>query len=144
MTLQQLSMCMTHVGLPENFSDPYAYCTAAIPGGAYEVLSNHFNLGHVSNAVVLWLGMDPPDVFVYIFLPPLLLDSAVRMDFFLLKKVMTVGIQVAPLVTTGHMTDALVHPCWSANRSSGTSSLWPLPWCWPAHCCSSPSCSMPW
>lgn len=40
-----------------------------------------------SNAVVLWLGMDPPDVFVYIFLPPLLLDSAVRMDFFLLKKV---------------------------------------------------------
>lgn len=50
-----------------------------------------------SNAVVLWLGMDPPDVFVYIFLPPLLLDSAVRMDFFLLKK-------VTPLTVVGMCT----------------------------------------
>lgn len=40
-----------------------------------------------SNSVVLWLNMSPADMFVYAFFPPLLLDSAVRMDFFMLRKV---------------------------------------------------------
>lgn len=40
-----------------------------------------------SNSVALWLNMSPADVFVYAFFPPLLLDSAVRMDFFMLRKV---------------------------------------------------------
>lgn len=46
---------------------------------------------HVScsfgNAISLWLGMQPAEVFFYVFLPPLLLDSAVRVDYFLFKKV---------------------------------------------------------
>ncbi len=43
---------------------------------------------NVSNAVFLWLDLAPPEVFVYIFFPPLLLDSAVRMDVFMLRKVL--------------------------------------------------------
>ena len=39
------------------------------------------------NAISLWLGMQPAEVFFYVFLPPLLLDSAVRVDYFLFKKV---------------------------------------------------------
>jgi hypothetical protein len=35
----------------------------------------------------VWLGMHPTFLFFQIFLPPLLLDSAVRIDFFLFKKV---------------------------------------------------------
>lgn len=58
-----------------------------ISGGIYQTFSNYFNLGHVSNASTLWLGITPAEVFVYIFLPPLILDSACRMDFFLLKRV---------------------------------------------------------
>ena len=38
------------------------------------------------NASSLWLGMRPADIFVYVFLPPFLLDLAVRIDFFMLKK----------------------------------------------------------
>lgn len=53
----------------------------------YEVFAFKFNLGHVSNAVSLWLGMRPSDIFVYVFFPPFLLDLASRLDFYMLKKV---------------------------------------------------------
>lgn len=56
-------------------------------GACFELLSFHLNLGHFSNAVTLWLGMHPPFLFFQAFLPPLLLDSAVRIDFFLFRKV---------------------------------------------------------
>ena len=56
-------------------------------GGVYQILAHQFNLGHVSNASALWLGMRPADIFVFVFLPPFLLDVAVRIDFFMLKKV---------------------------------------------------------
>lgn len=35
----------------------------------------------------LWLGVEPPDLLLYVFLPPILLDSAARIDFFVFKKV---------------------------------------------------------
>jgi hypothetical protein len=56
-------------------------------GAAYELLAFHFNLGHFGNALTIWLGMRPAQVFFFIFLPPLLLDSAVRVDYFLFRKV---------------------------------------------------------
>lgn len=55
-------------------------------GGIYEFFAYYYNLEHVSNAVALWLGMRPADIFVYVFLPPFLLDLSVRIDFFMLKK----------------------------------------------------------
>lgn len=62
--------------------------SAVSPAGAvYEVFAFKFNLGHVSNAVSLWLGMRPSDIFVYVFFPPFLLDLASRIDFYMLKKV---------------------------------------------------------
>ncbi len=56
-------------------------------GAFYEAFAYAYDLGHVSNAASLWLGMRPADIFVYVFLPPFLLDAAVRADFFMLKKV---------------------------------------------------------
>ncbi|KAG2448639.1 hypothetical protein HYH02_006526 [Chlamydomonas schloesseri] len=56
-------------------------------GGVYFAFAYYFNLEHVSNAVMLWLGMRPADIFVFVFLPPFLLDLSVRVDYFLLKKV---------------------------------------------------------
>ncbi|KAG1680362.1 hypothetical protein FOA52_015453 [Chlamydomonas sp. UWO 241] len=61
--------------------------TCLVAGGIYQGLSHAYNLKHVSNASSLWLNMEPPDVFMFIFLPPLLLQSSMQMDFFLLKKV---------------------------------------------------------
>ena len=49
------------------------------------------NVPYLSNSVAHWLGMTPADLFLYMFLPPLLLDSAVRTDYFIFKKVCTVG-----------------------------------------------------
>lgn len=68
-------------------------CTPAVPlvvcpaGALFAVLSSAVNLNHFSNALTVWLGMRPTFLFFQIFLPPLLLDSAVRIDFFLFKKV---------------------------------------------------------
>ena len=46
-----------------------------------------FNLGRVTNALALWLGAEPAELLFYVFLPPLLLESAVRINFYLFKKV---------------------------------------------------------
>lgn len=58
-----------------------------LTGGALQLLNTACNMGPLSNAIVLWLGIRPADVFLYVFLPPLLLDSAVRMDYFVFRKV---------------------------------------------------------
>ena len=44
-------------------------------------------MGRLGNSIAWWLGIQPYELFLYIFLPPLLLDAAVRIDFFLFKKV---------------------------------------------------------
>lgn len=46
----------------------------------------HGNLGRFGNSAAWWLGIQPYELFFYVFLPPLLLDAAVRIDFFLFKK----------------------------------------------------------
>lgn len=56
----------------------HPYCYSKLPGVC---------VCRFGNAISLWLGMQPAEVFFYVFLPPLLLDSAVRVDYFLFKKV---------------------------------------------------------
>ena len=45
-------------------------------------------LGRLGNSIAWWLGIRPYELFLYVFLPPLLLDAAVRIDWFLFKKVL--------------------------------------------------------
>eukprot|EP00878_Enallax_costatus_P047164 GHUV01057584.1.p1 GENE.GHUV01057584.1~~GHUV01057584.1.p1 ORF type:complete len:129 (+),score=28.10 GHUV01057584.1:197-583(+) len=59
-----------------------------LAGALFELWSTGYNLNHFSNALTIWLGMHPRTLFFQIFLPPLLLDSAVRIDYFLFKKVL--------------------------------------------------------
>lgn len=58
-----------------------------LAGAALEGLVFPFNLGRLGNAVTLWLGISPPELFFYAFLPPLLVSSALQLDFFIFKKV---------------------------------------------------------
>lgn len=58
-----------------------------VAGGLSQLLAAHFNTGRLGNALALWLSMRPKELFFYVFLPPLLLDAAVRTDFFLFQKV---------------------------------------------------------
>ncbi|GAB4813268.1 hypothetical protein N2152v2_000314 [Parachlorella kessleri] len=57
-----------------------------VSGGVLGIVNYHANLLQVSNAVALWIGISPPDLFFYAFLPPLLVDSAIRIDFFMFRK----------------------------------------------------------
>ena len=50
------------------------------------------NIPYLSNSIALWLSITPADLFLYVFLPPLLLDSAVRIDYFVFKKVHDQGL----------------------------------------------------
>jgi hypothetical protein len=45
------------------------------------------NLGALGNSLAIWLGISPWQLFFYVFLPPLLLDAAVRIDWYLFRKV---------------------------------------------------------
>ena len=46
-----------------------------------------FNLRQIGNSVSIWLGITPYELFFYIFLPPLLLDAALKIDWYMFKKV---------------------------------------------------------
>ena len=54
------------------------------------------NLGRLGNSIAWWLGIEPYELFLYVFLPPLLLDAAVRIDFFLFKRVCPVIWESSP------------------------------------------------
>jgi hypothetical protein len=81
--------------------------TASLPrlsgvtaGGALQLFNSVCNLGPLSNAFAIWLSISPADLFLYIFLPPLLLDSAVRMEWFIFQKVPVVP-QIAHMAPVG-------------------------------------------
>lgn len=57
-------------------------------GGILEVFTYKFNMRQLSNGTAIWLGIEPPDLFIFVILPPLLVDSALRIDFFMFRKVM--------------------------------------------------------
>ncbi|KAL4547435.1 hypothetical protein Ndes2526B_g06687 [Nannochloris sp. 'desiccata'] len=58
-----------------------------IVGGVVGVLNYYVNLLQISNAISLWLSIQPADLFFYAFLPPLLVDQAIRIDFFMFRKI---------------------------------------------------------
>ena len=64
-----------------------------ILGALVQLLNIEVNIRELSNALNLWIGISPAKMFFYIFLPPLLLDSAVRIDFFIFKKVCRVRFE---------------------------------------------------
>jgi len=53
-----------------------------LAGAAWEALVLPFNLGRLSNAFALWLGIDPPQLFFFVFLPPILLDAALSIKWY--------------------------------------------------------------
>jgi NhaP-type Na+/H+ or K+/H+ antiporter len=57
-----------------------------IIGGCLGILNYEVNLQRLGNAISLWLGIQPPDLFFYAFLPPLLVDAALRLDWFTFSK----------------------------------------------------------
>ena len=60
--------------------------TAAVTGGLCQAISFPVNLRQFGNALALFLGVEPADIFLYVFLPPLLFDASVRIDYFVFKK----------------------------------------------------------
>ena len=66
------------------------------------------NLGRLGNSIAWWLGIEPYELFLYVFLPPLLLDAAVRIDFFLFKRVRPAAWKCIP------------PPCWCTCWSGGS------------------------
>ena len=57
-------------------------------GGLCQAITFPVNMYQFGNSVALFLGVEPADIFLYVFLPPLLFEAAVRIDYFIFKKVM--------------------------------------------------------
>lgn len=60
---------------------------ALVAGGVLGLINYYANLLQISNAISLWLSIQPADLFLYAFLPPLLVETAIRIDFFVLSKI---------------------------------------------------------
>ena len=57
-------------------------------GGLCQGVAFPVNLGRFGNSFALFLGVEPAEIFLYVFLPPILFDAAVRIDFYVFKKVL--------------------------------------------------------
>jgi len=77
-------------------------------GAATEVAIYAYNFGRIGNAFTLWLGVNPPELLLYAFLPPLLLDAALGLDWFVFKRVAAHAASFAVFVVLA--TAALLSP----------------------------------
>jgi NhaP-type Na+/H+ or K+/H+ antiporter len=57
-----------------------------VTGCLLATLNYFVNLLEIGNSVALWLNIQPPELFLYAFLPPLIVEQAIRIDFYLFKK----------------------------------------------------------
>ena len=57
-----------------------------VAGCLLATLNFFVNLLEIGNSIALWLDIQPPDLFLYAFLPPLIVEQAIRIDFYLFKK----------------------------------------------------------
>ncbi|KAK9840543.1 hypothetical protein WJX81_000451 [Elliptochloris bilobata] len=80
------------------FSGQFFALAVLLAGGLVQTLAFPINFGPFGNALALWLGVEPPDLLLYVFLPPILLDSAARIDFFVFKKMIVHVISFAFLM----------------------------------------------
>ena len=78
-------------------------------GCAAEVLVYKYNLGRFGNSFTVWLGASPPELLLYGFLPPLLLDAAMSLDWFVFTKVSRHAIVYAFFVVIA--TATCMTPC---------------------------------
>ena len=88
---------------------------AAAVGGILQAIMFPVNLGRFGNSIAIWLGIEPYELFFYIFLPPLLFDAAVRIDFFMFKKVVSCkpafGLAQRLLLSQKASTTMQLSPC---------------------------------
>ena len=61
--------------------------TVLVGGAASGLLVFYTNLGHIGNAFTLFLGIEPPELLLYGFLPPLLLATALSLDWFVFIRI---------------------------------------------------------
>jgi len=80
---------------------PYSSLIVLMAGGGLMGFVYPFNLREIGNGVALWLGIEPYELFFYIFLPPLLLDAALKIDWYVFKKVGLNVVTLAFLVVMG-------------------------------------------
>eukprot|EP00889_Picochlorum_renovo_P005849 jgi/Picre1/32879/NNA_008208.t1 len=81
-------------------------------GSVIEVFVYKYNLGRIGNAFTVWLGVSPPEILLYGFLPPLLLDAPwVWIGLFLQRSPdMLLSMRSFVVVSTaGIMTPFMLH-----------------------------------
>lgn len=86
-----------------------------ITGGILGTLNFYVNLGEVSNGIALWLGISPPDLFFYALIPPLAVDSALRLDMFLFRKARRCGRACGALSCSMNECSTCWHGCWPCS-----------------------------
>ncbi|DBA77107.1 hypothetical protein WJX77_005031 [Trebouxia sp. C0004] len=90
----------------------YSALWTLVAGGAIQCVAFLWNTGPLGNGIAIWLGIEPADLFLYIFLPPMLVDSAVRIDFYIFRKMLGHVLTFAFLMviaSTALMTPILLY-----------------------------------
>lgn len=81
-----LPACIMPASTPNNIALD-SFCIITLHAWASFHGTASFAACRLGNAFSHWLGVNPPELFFYVFLPPLLLHSALCVDWFVFKKV---------------------------------------------------------
>lgn len=87
MSIGLLAACL----LLGKFSTVYVLITGVVLG----TLNYYVNLLELGNAIAIWLSFRPGDLFLYAFLPPLIVDSALNLELYMFRKVFVHSIMLA-------------------------------------------------
>lgn len=66
-----------------------------IAGAIVGVLHYYVNMLELSNSITQWLSFSPSDLFLYAFLPPLVVEDAINIEFYMFRKMFIHSVMLA-------------------------------------------------
>lgn len=69
-----------------------------IAGAIVGVLHYYVNMLQLSNSITQWLSFSPSDLFLYAFLPPLVVEDAINIEFYMFRKMFIHSIMLASVM----------------------------------------------
>eukprot|EP00889_Picochlorum_renovo_P008463 jgi/Picre1/35493/NNA_002955.t1 len=66
-----------------------------VVGALLGILHYYVNMLQLGNSVAQWLSVSPSDLFLYAFLPPLIVEEAIHIEFYMFRKMLMHSIMLA-------------------------------------------------
>eukprot|EP00871_Galdieria_phlegrea_P000710 jgi/Galph1/163/GphlegSOOS_G4897.1 len=80
-----VSVCLSRQFLEKRLGIHYSVLVL-LSGCIFGVMGCYVNLGELSASLALWVDVKPPELLLYVLLPPIVFESAINIDWFIFRK----------------------------------------------------------